>query len=68
MSTKYKATTTDEAYFITISRNCSKLLFYIHNNPVKDKIVTIPEDYYFSSARNYAGLDFELDAMVLDLF
>ena len=24
---------------------------YIHNNPVKDKIVTLPEDYYFSSVR-----------------
>ena len=41
---------------------------YIHNNPVKDKIVTLPEDYYFSSARNYAGLENELDIVVIDLF
>ena len=41
---------------------------YIHNNPVKDKVVTQPEDYYFSSARNYAALDNELDIIVLDLF
>lgn len=41
---------------------------YIYNNPVKDKIVTLPEDYYFSSARNYAGLENELDVVVLDLF
>lgn len=41
---------------------------YIHNNPVKDKIVTLPEDYYFSSARNYAGLDNDLDVVLLDLF
>lgn len=41
---------------------------YIHNNPVKDKIVTLPEDYYFSSARNYAGLDYELEVILLDLF
>ena len=41
---------------------------YIHNNPVKDKIVTLPEDYYFSSARNYAGLDSELDIVLLYLF
>jgi hypothetical protein len=34
---------------------------YIHNNPVVDKIVTLPEDYYFSSARNYVGLENELD-------
>jgi hypothetical protein len=41
---------------------------YIHNNPVKDKIVTLPEDYYFSSARNYAGLNNELEVILLDLF
>ena len=41
---------------------------YIHNNPVKDKIVVSPEDYYFSSARNYAGLDNDLDVILLDLF
>ena len=41
---------------------------YIHSNPVKDKIVTLPEDYYFSSARNYAGLDNDLDIILLDLF
>lgn len=31
-------------------------LNYIHRNPVKAKIVEKPEDYLFSSARNYAGL------------
>ena len=41
---------------------------YIHNNPVKDKTVILPEDYYFSSARNYAGLENELEVIVLDLF
>lgn len=40
---------------------------YIHNNPVKEKIVALPEDYYFSSARNYAGLENELDVTVLNL-
>jgi len=40
----------------------------IHNNPVKDKIVTEPEEYYFSSARNYAGLENELEVIMLDLF
>jgi REP element-mobilizing transposase RayT len=43
-------------------------LDYIHNNPVKDKIVTLPEDYYFSSARNYAKLDNDLEVVLLDLF
>jgi hypothetical protein len=41
---------------------------YIHFNPVKDKTVTSPEDYYFSSARNYAGLDNELEVILLNLF
>jgi len=41
---------------------------YIHNNPVKDKVVTLPEDYYFSSARNYAGLENDLEVILLDLF
>jgi hypothetical protein len=41
---------------------------YIHFNPVRDKIVTLPEDYYFSSARNYGGLDNELTAILLDFF
>ncbi len=41
---------------------------YIHNNPVEDKIVALPEDYYFSSARNYAGLENELEVILLDLF
>jgi putative transposase len=31
-------------------------LKYIHNNPLKEMIVENPEDYFFSSARNYAGL------------
>ena len=41
---------------------------YIHNNPVKDKIVTLPEDYCFSSASNYVGLDYELEVILLGLF
>ena len=32
-------------------------LNYIHQNPVEDLIVVKPEDYLFSSARNYAELD-----------
>ena len=41
---------------------------YIHKNPVADKTVTLPEDYYFSSARNYAELDNDLEIVMLDLF
>ena len=30
-------------------------LNYIHNNPVRQEIVSRPEEYLYSSARNYAG-------------
>jgi REP element-mobilizing transposase RayT len=43
-------------------------LDYIHNNPVKDKIVDNPEDYVFRSARNYASLENELDVFVVQIF
>ena len=42
-------------------------LNYIHNNPVKAKIVEYPEDYIYSSARNYAELDSELDVILIDV-
>lgn len=32
-------------------------LDYIHNNPVVEGFVKNPEDYLYSSARNYAGLE-----------
>lgn len=38
---------------------------YIHQNPVVEKIVSHVEDYYFSSARNYAGLDNDLEVEVV---
>jgi REP element-mobilizing transposase RayT len=38
---------------------------YIHNNPVKEKIVAEPQEYLFSSARNYAGMDGLLDVEVI---
>jgi hypothetical protein len=30
-------------------------LGYIHNNPVEEGVVDVPEEYLYSSARNYAG-------------
>jgi REP element-mobilizing transposase RayT len=39
-------------------------LNYIHNNPVEDMLVAKPEEYMFSSARNYAGLDYLLEIVV----
>lgn len=40
-------------------------LDYIHNNPVEEMIVSKPEEYLFSSARNYAGLDSILDVCLI---
>jgi REP element-mobilizing transposase RayT len=38
---------------------------YIHNNPVRAGIVQYPEDYLYSSARNYASLEAPIDIPVL---
>ena len=46
---------------INFNRFFVEKLQYIHNNPVKELFVEKPEDYFFSSARNYAGLDNYLD-------
>ncbi len=37
---------------------------YIHNNPVKQEIVERPEDYLYSSARDYAGLKGLLNVII----
>jgi len=41
---------------------------YIHENPVKARIVSNAEDYIFSSARNYAELSSELEVIKAYLF
>jgi len=38
---------------------------YIHNNPVKAGFVEYPEDYLYSSTRNYARLNSVLDIETL---
>jgi len=53
------------AEFATSNWFIRQKINYIHNNPVKDKIVARPEDYIYSSARNYAGLPHELYVEVL---
>jgi REP element-mobilizing transposase RayT len=40
---------------------------YIHQNPVKAGIVEKPEDYLYSSARNYAGEEALMDIVKVDL-
>lgn len=38
---------------------------YIHNNPVETGIVLRPEEYLYSSAKNYAGLPEKLIEVIL---
>jgi putative transposase len=40
---------------------------YIHNNPVEEGIVQYPEQYYYSSARDYAGLKGPVKVSVINL-
>ena len=35
---------------------CKQKINYIHQNPVRQEFVTRPEDYLYSSARNYSGM------------
>ena len=39
---------------------------YIHNNPVKAQIVDNPEEYIYSSARDYAGIKGLVDVEILE--
>jgi len=40
---------------------------YIHNNPVRAGIVEFPEQYLYSSARNYADMESILDMIKVGL-
>ena len=40
---------------------------YIHSNPVRNGIVDNPEDYLYSSARNYADMEALIDIIKLDI-
>jgi hypothetical protein len=57
-NTKYQVWThKNHAEYIYSNKFIRQKLDYIHNNPVKAGIVEHPEDYLYSSARNYTGLD-----------
>lgn len=46
---------------------CRQKLDYIHNNPVVAGIVLSPEEYLYSSAKNYCGLkEYLIEVMFLD--
>ncbi len=54
----------NQAKIILSAKFLHQKIKYIHINPVKDMLVANPEDYMFSSARNYADLDYLLEVIV----
>ena len=54
----------NHAEIIVSNKFFDQKLNYIHHNPVEELIVQKPEDYWFSSARNYAELDSFLDIVL----
>jgi REP element-mobilizing transposase RayT len=54
----------NHAEMIQSNKFFDEKLEYIHLNPVNELIVEKPEDYIFSSARNYAGLDNYLEIVL----
>jgi hypothetical protein len=55
----------NHAEHIYTDRFVRQKLEYIHMNPVRAGIVRVPEDYFYSSASNYAGLESVLDVEIL---
>ena len=54
----------NQAKIIYTNKFFYEKLNYIHNNPVEEMLVNHPEEYMFSSARNYAGLDSFIDIIL----
>jgi len=57
----------NHAMFLYSNGFIQEKIEYIHNNPVRAGIVRNPEDYLYSSARNYASLEAPIDIPVLVL-
>jgi REP element-mobilizing transposase RayT len=51
---------------ICTNRFLNEKLKYIHLNPVEEMFVAQPADYLYSSARNYAELDYLLEVELID--
>jgi REP element-mobilizing transposase RayT len=67
-NSKYQVWTHENHAILLHSNNfIAEKIEFIHNNPVRAKIVQYPEDYLYSSARNYAKLSTVLDIEVLVL-
>ncbi len=56
----------NEAKEIHTNSFLEQKLNYIHDNPVKAEIVTRPEDYLYSSARDYSGEKGLLKVMLIE--
>ena len=54
---KYKVWTDDNHAIHLHNINALEKLYYIHDNPVKAGIVKYPEDYIYSSACDYNGIE-----------
>jgi len=67
-NSRYQVWTHENHAILLYSNNfIAEKIEYIHQNPVRAKIVENAEDYLYSSARNYASLPSMLDIEVLVL-
>jgi REP element-mobilizing transposase RayT len=57
----------NHAKYLYSNEFIAEKLEYLHQNPVRAGIVANPEDYIYSSARNYAELDSVLEIELLSL-
>jgi REP element-mobilizing transposase RayT len=66
-SNKYYQVWTHENHAVSLysTKFIKEKIDYIHNNPVRAGIVEKPEDYLYSSARNYASLEAPIDIPLL---
>ena len=57
----------NHAEVISSNKFIQQKIAYIHNNPVRSSIVSVPEEYIYSSAKNYAGMEADslLDIILL---
>lgn len=56
-------TNENHAELIYCQKFIEQKIEYIHNNPVRAGIVVNPEDYLYSSARNYADLESKIEIL-----
>ena len=67
-NTDYQVWTHENHAIILYSNDfTAEKINYIHQNPVRALLVQNPEDYLYSSARNYAGLSAVLEIELLSL-